>query len=347
MGKKGKAAATPAAATTATGPRKAETRAGAIWGHFAALGANTCFGVGSVVIGLALGSISPLYFAMLRAVGATSIFLLQARFKGIASKDWGLLVLYGIAMFVSMSGYLVGIKLSNPVMAAIWQPTQPIFTLVLVTLLGIEPVSMTKVLGVLLVFGSCIYIVFAKPQPADDSASQDAPTPLWVNGIFVLACLGSASMVLLSKKLISKGHAFAPILGWASFVCAILMAGATYIGHSTPVSHELLCPKNGCGDGYQIPESFIFPFLYVVIFMTVVPYGLNSIAAQNLEGSVTSAYTASQPVTAACATVVAKTLLPDAKLTMPHHSMIWGVLGIFSGLALLSFAAKPAPKATT
>eukprot|EP00467_Chlorarachnion_reptans_P005692 CAMPEP_0114522878 /NCGR_PEP_ID=MMETSP0109-20121206/20984_1 /TAXON_ID=29199 /ORGANISM="Chlorarachnion reptans, Strain CCCM449" /LENGTH=284 /DNA_ID=CAMNT_0001704139 /DNA_START=108 /DNA_END=962 /DNA_ORIENTATION=- len=271
------------------------------------------------------------------------IFVSLGGFKVLPARDWFLTFIYGCTMFVSMVGYMVGLKLSSPVMAAIWQPTQPIFALVLGVIMGTERPSLLKCVGILLAIGGCTYIVLARPKDKS-TVSEDPPAvgSAIVNAIFVLACVGSASMVVVVKALLSRGHTFAPVVGWASAVCSILLALATYFAHSNEATLELLCPveNGGCGNGYVLPPGFLLPYIYVVVFMSVIPYFLNTVAAQALEGSVASAYTAAQPVVSAAATVLAKNFFPDADLNLPHHSMIWGVLGIFAGLGLVAYASS-------
>ncbi|GAB5356966.1 hypothetical protein AAMO2058_000333500 [Amorphochlora amoebiformis] len=312
---------------------------GKIKGHLAAFAANSCFGMGSVIVGLALGNISPMLFSTLRSGLTGFVFLLLSGFhlKGV-SKGLVRILGLGMAMFCAQAFYTIALKSSSAVMAAIWQPTQPIFTLVIATALGMEKPSSMKVLGILIAFAGCAYIVIAKPKSEISSDNGSPDIPWWVNLLFIIACIGSSCMTLSMKSLTNIPTFVAN--GTAAWVCCGFLVATTLTLHSYPDTHQLLCPGNSCGNGWKIPDGFAYVLAFVVIVMTVTPYYLNSIAAKHIDGSLISAYTAVQPVIAALTSVAVKTLYPDTNLELPHVSALFGVGGIFLGLAIVVSAAK-------
>eukprot|EP00965_Chrysotila_dentata_P250210 6209315-Pleurochrysis_carterae.AAC.1 len=51
--------------------------------------------------------------------------------------------------------YMLGLRLAGTISASLWQPTQPIFTIVLASLLGIERLTARRVAGLVLTCGGC------------------------------------------------------------------------------------------------------------------------------------------------------------------------------------------------
>ena len=58
----------------------------------------------------------------------------------------------GALIFGNQVLFVVGLKLSNPVAGAIWQPSQPIFTAALASFIGAETPSPLRFAGVALAF---------------------------------------------------------------------------------------------------------------------------------------------------------------------------------------------------
>ena len=57
--------------------------------------------------------------------------------------------------------FLVGLKMSSAVTASVWQPSQPIWTLLFAILMGRETANRYKVGGVLLAFLGCLFMKVA------------------------------------------------------------------------------------------------------------------------------------------------------------------------------------------
>merc|ERR550514_1233360 len=77
-------------------------------------------------------------------------------------------------------------------MASAWQPTQPVFTLVIAWAIGRERLTLGKTLGILVSFGGAAFMACY----GQTSLSADAVGNL----LFAANCLGTALYVLTSKS---------------------------------------------------------------------------------------------------------------------------------------------------
>jgi len=73
--------------------------------------------------------------------------------------------------------YIVGLKLSSAIEASVWQPTQPLFTLVFAIALGMEKPSLHKVAGVLLAFAAVSFLTLTEYLSATTTRDAAAPPP--------------------------------------------------------------------------------------------------------------------------------------------------------------------------
>ena len=97
--------------------------------------------------------------------------------------------LQGFAVVMGQFLFLVGLKMSSAVTASVWQPSQPIWTLLIAILMGRETANRYKVGGVLLAFLGCLFMV---AQTSSDDGTGHA-VPAWIpNLCFFGNCLGKS-----------------------------------------------------------------------------------------------------------------------------------------------------------
>jgi drug/metabolite transporter (DMT)-like permease len=107
-------------------------------------------------------------------------------------------VLCGFAVFVGQFLFIVGLKLSNSVTASVWQPSQPIVTLLLAAAVGREVLSKRKVSGAALAFLGCAFMVVV------GSGSDKEHGAFVPHVLFFGNCLGNPVYLLASKGLVAK-----------------------------------------------------------------------------------------------------------------------------------------------
>jgi len=124
-------AAPPGATATAAKRRPS------VWlSHGALILAQCIFGGGSVVGKLGVARFNPLVFALIREAAAGALLLLWAlRRDGCVplrrGRDAWLFLGCGVFIFTNQAAFIVGDKLAGAVLASAWQPTQPVFTLLI------------------------------------------------------------------------------------------------------------------------------------------------------------------------------------------------------------------------
>ena len=198
--------------------------------YIAQITANSCFGVGAVVGKLGLPSVNPMMFATCRECGASILLTLAAwhmhgflapTLKGSSGDGRGrgtigLAILCGFSILSGQLLFLVGLKMSNPITASVWQPSQPIFTLMMAVALGQEKLSTRKLGGILVAFAGCVYMVLSGgsssnniDQNESDGSKGEAAgvttrhsSSAWVPHLFFFFnCLGTPVYILASKRL--------------------------------------------------------------------------------------------------------------------------------------------------
>ena len=110
-------------------------------------------GGASVVGKCGLPATNPIFFAFLREAGAAPVLLLMAlaidgRIR-VQRNEVPLLILAAFFLFCGQLFFLTGIKMANPVVASAWQPSSPIFVLLIAVSFGWETCSSWKTAGIL------------------------------------------------------------------------------------------------------------------------------------------------------------------------------------------------------
>jgi drug/metabolite transporter (DMT)-like permease len=85
----------------------------------------------------------------------------------------------GFTVYSGNFFYLLGVSTAGSVTASIWQPSQPVITLVFAALLGTEKLTMRRLLGICVATVGCFIMVLVHPSSAVDSdGTTAAPDPV-------------------------------------------------------------------------------------------------------------------------------------------------------------------------
>lgn len=243
---------------------------------------------------------------------------------------WKSFAVLGLVVFGNQAGFIVGIKLTDPVTASVWQPSQPIMTAAICMAWGMEPVRKVRVMGVLLAALGCVAMVLLKnatsattlsgsqqddvdttvsPTVGDESTTLhdttavsngespiDAGRYLIGNLLFFSNCLCTSLYVILSKRMLATYPAVL-VTAWSYNAAAVCMWVALFMAASWPGgSNNFFCPE--CEHAiWYLPPAALPALLYYILFASVASYGLITWANQFATGTLVMSYTVLQPVT--------------------------------------------------
>lgn len=355
-----------------------DTQEGEIWKpsssliHLALCTAQVIFGVSAVVGAIGLPSFHPLTFALIRESCATVLLLSVAhivskklgRENGVLSgsiQDWNLFIISGMGLFGSQAFYIIGIKLSSAVAASVWQPTQPIITASVCMLLGWEPFSFERCVGILVAFFGCAIMVLGGGGAAGEAIGGEgvdngAFSQLMGQFSFLIGCAGSSLYVLSSKNIIKTGrYESVAVTAWSYTAASVMMAVfAVLMSFSDNVSH-FIC--SDCSDNiWHVPPSAIKALVFFIVFTSSISYGLITWSNKYASGTLVIGYTVTQPIASAiviqllvstgiyrgCEQVLER-LLEDpnevvkACLDLPDKYTAIGGIGVFCGLMAIIY----------
>ncbi len=299
--------------------------------------ANVLYGVGGIVGKIALGDISPPLFVTLRALSSSALFFFFAGgVRYIPRKEWRFMIVCVVGMYLGQLFYALGLKLANPFLTSIWQPTQPVFTLFFTTIAGSETPTLMRTAGMLVAFVGCLYISTGGDLTSLTQGSQDGAggSQVLAHALLCVGSAGSALVILGMRAMTQRGYSAPLVSAWTAFAVSVLSAISVAIFSQSPRLLKVACPA-GCGSGLDIPNGFWPPFAYIVVFMTLIPYLLTGKASKTLEGSVLATYTVVQPITSAAATTALLSAVPSLELEKPGPGALVGTLTIVAGLLLV------------
>jgi len=308
------------------------------------------FGAGAVVGALGLPAFNPLVFALLRE-GLAGPLLVAAAYATTHCKlsDFApyskLFMECGALIFGNQVLFVVGLKLSNPVAGAIWQPSQPIFTAILASFIGTEQPSPLRFAGVVLAFLGCATMVSFRAHETHVEGGN-LTRELCGHVCFFGNCLCTSGYVLRSKQLLRRFPALCVTAG-SYVVAAFCMLITAVLLNSNEYIVAFLCPD--CESAWGVPRGAWLPLLYWVLCQSCAAYALMTWANRVASASLVSGYSALQPVTASLLAAVAvycewaPACGPGTRgtcLAYPGAGDL-GAVGVFAGLYLV-VASEPA-----
>lgn len=330
--------------------------------------AQVFFGLGSVVGALGLPSMNPLAFALYREIAASIILLLgvallrqesSAEAEGnedtTKSSSKNIMptgsrrrfVVLGACVFGNQAAFILGLKLAGPVAAAVWQPSQPILTAAICMLMGWELPNARRVTGVLVAFAGCAAMVVLSGKgggdDTDEGATSSSMHALVGSFFFLINCLCTSLYIILSKTVL-KIYSPLTVTAWSYTIAAAIMTVTCCLTSLSTRIMTLLCPED-CAGPWHLPPGAYFAMAYFVIFVSVLSYCMVTWANQHVTGTLVTAYSVLQPVTAAVLTIALLTMgvYPacvnvgdgSACLDPPGWGAALGMLGVFCGLFLI------------
>lgn len=327
--------------------------------HAVLIGVQLIFGVGSVVGKLGVARFNPLLFALIRELIAALLLMLIAWHRdGLLlprRRDAAVFLGCGFCLFSNQASFIIGDKLAGAVIGSAWQPTQPVFTLLISLLLGWEQPTCLKLSGIAIsCCGAAFMVLYGRGRFGDGA---EVSTFLAGNVLFFLNCLGTSLYVIVSKVALGRGYPPSTLIAWSYLIGAAMMA-ATATGLSAdcrvvafvcpppPAAAEQTAPPSfSCGDtptsceAWAVPPGAIPALAYWILGNSVAAYWLLTWANEHARAGFVLAYCALQPLTAAALSVLIISASggegAGSMLEMPGWNALGGGLAIVTGLYLI------------
>jgi len=310
--------------------------------NLAQVAVNIIFGSGAVAgaFGLTSHNAHPVVFGAIRAIICAAVLTIgvlvlercSTRSTGTRAPPLRLLftadlrpyILTSFFLFTGELFYILGVALAGPVRASLWQPSQPVFTLLFATCTGAERFTWRRLTGVLIttagVVGMSVGSILVGPSGGGgDGAARSAAAG---NVCLLLNCMSTPAFLLAQRPLLARGYV-ALILSsatfWlcsACFLCATGLSALLLTEAMGPVSWPTAQGMLGC--------------TYIALVGTALPFPLQYFANRHLRSSLVSAYYALQPVSATALSVVV-TAAGLVQIRRPVSTDLFG-LGTIAGL---------------
>lgn len=194
--------------------------------HLALITSQCLFGAGSVVGKLGVSRFNPMIFALIRESSAGVILLAIAVCKEGCklplAKDVRILIVCGFFIFINQACFIVGDKLAGSTLASAWQPTQPVFTLMISLFLGWELFTVGKVAGIIISCSGAAFMVLDSTEVASSSSGY----AIAGNALLMANCLGSSLYVIIGKVVLGRGYSPLFLTTWSYLFGAVMMLAA-------------------------------------------------------------------------------------------------------------------------
>ena len=299
---------------------------------------NVLFGSSSVAAAIGLSDkVDPLSFGLLRVGFAGMGIVAMALVNGdriLARADVVQLALASLLLWTSEIMYLTGVQLAGSIAASIWQPSQPIFALVITALLGTERLTVARVAGIVLAFAGCAVMVLG--SSSQGGGHEMHTTAVLGNGCFFVNCLATVCYVVGTQRLVKQ---YAPLtLASTTFIFMTVYYVLVYatVASLAPRATEYFCGGSACRAMEELSTTAWAAVAYIVVFATLAPYVMQLWASSALPASLISAYYALQPVSAVliCFGVIWATEPPHFGLRGPQQTDL-AALAVGAGLLLV------------
>lgn len=301
-------------------------------------------------------------FALIREVVAGFLLLLWAFYQdGVVTprrRDALLFLSCGFFIFTNQAAFIIGDKLAGAVLGSAWQPTQPVFTLLISIALRWEQCTLGKAAGILISFGGAAFMVTYGQTLRGGSAMRD----IIGNLLFFANCLGTSLYVIVVKLALARGYPPSTVTAW-SYLCGACMMACVATGFSSNCELvNFVCPVTDSGESasdmpryacgayenscepWAVPPSAVLPLCYWIAFNSCAAYLLMTWANKHARAGFVLAYCALQPLVSMVLSVVIIAAVgsgADAshELTEPGLNAL-GSIGVVLGLFVIMYEGR-------
>jgi drug/metabolite transporter (DMT)-like permease len=267
---------------------------------------------------IALRALPPTALVAFRVAGGAIAFLILQRVLGRVSiinrKDYARLILYSLlGVAVNQFLFVKGLSYTTVVNATLLGTTIPVFTLLVCLVIGLDKISLRRVVGILLAAAGVVYLV--DPTQADFSAHTTLGNILIVANSF---CYGA--YIAISQDMLKRYGALT-VITWIFLFGSIV---------TVPVgAWGLARSETAMNAGPAIWAAVV----YIILVPTVGAYYLNAWALARVSPSTVAVYIYLQPL---IAFILAPLILKE-----PLSSRTWiAALLIFAGVTVVSRRQK-------
>lgn len=179
------------------------------------------WGASFLFIKIGVSDLRPLTFATLRVLVGSGVLLLVILLRRLALPQgrrlWGRLVVMGAVGIVIPFGAIAwGTQYIASGLSAILNATMPLFTFGLAVLLGDEPLTLRRALGLIVGFGGILVLTWPKLQAGGRSE-------VWGQVAVIIASLSYAAAIVYAKRHLAQEPPLLTSFGQVSMGCLILM----------------------------------------------------------------------------------------------------------------------------
>ncbi|MBO4805914.1 MAG: DMT family transporter [Paludibacteraceae bacterium] len=256
-------------------------------GHAAAFGSYLIFGLNIIACKNVANSglVSPFCLFSIRAIGATLLFWFASMFlpkESVEKKD--LIRIFFASMlglFLTQIVFLKAITITTPMDASIISTLTPIMTMFIAAFYLKEPITVKKVVGVLISFCGVTYLIF---NSTHESGGIEKSAPLGIffmvlNGLFFALYLGIFRPLTMKYSVVT-------FMKWM-FLFSLLAGLPFSVGDFMAMDYA------------SFSTGVVLNLAYVVFFATFISYLLIPIGQKLLRPTLVSMYSYVQPIVAA------------------------------------------------
>ncbi len=252
--------------------------AGAFWGLMAPVGKDAM-----------LNGIDGIDLVSFRVLGGAILFWITSLFtkkEHIPVKDIFKLAGAGIfALVFNQCSYTIGLNMTSPSNSSIMTTSMPIFAMILSFFILKEPITLKKVVGVLLGCSGAVIIIMTSATAGNAKVGN-----IWGDLLCMSAQFSFALYLALFKPLVQKYSLFT-INKWM-FTWSALMIWPFTFGHVASI------------DFASVPMSTWWEAGYVVFFGTYLGYICMMVGQKVLRPTVVSVYNYVQPLVSVTVSVI-------------------------------------------
>ena len=284
-------------------------------GHILILLTNIIFGINTPFAKDALNVVGPNILSTFRFFGCALLFWLFSfifRVPKTDKKDIALLCLASLLGIVfNLFLFILGLSNTTPTNASIIVSMTPIFTMIMAAMFLKEPMSLKKILGVVLGLSGALILIFTKQSSSSVYAAN--------NILGIVFCLISgisyAVYLTLFSKLIKRNHPV-NIMKWMFLTASLVVLPFTFKDVSS-------------FDYSSLQTKTCLELAYVVCMATFLNYIFIPMAQSRLRPTTLSMYNYVQPVVT---TIISLIMLSDV---FSVYKILAAAL-IFSGVYIVT-----------